>query len=459
MKFLDELISLIDTWIHPEADNNITLGNIIASWFNEAIDTDREIVEKAHDWILDYRESLIEDLQTESLKIKFTNNSGYFIELPKSRNLKVPDYFIQRQTLTQVVRYTTVKLQEFEENLSRANSSLFEKEYNCFIDIRNNILLQFDNLYKLSRNISSIDFLLNGAYISSQKWYSCPEMWNNFLLDIKWWKHPVISDSINDFISNDLEMNKNDFVHVISWPNMWWKSTFLRQNALLILMAHIWYDIPASSSRIPLVDSIFSRVWSGDNLYLWQSTFMVEMQEISYILHNSSAKSFVIIDEIWRGTSTYDGMSLAWSILKYNHDKICAKTLFATHYHEISDYSQDLAWVSNYSVAVGENDENIVFLRKVIRGAMKKSYGIEVAKLAWIPREILLQAKKTMIDLQNKDQFQQLSFTAETNISHREEKDDFYKILQEEINSIELDKISPIDAMLKLKWLQEQVKK
>ena len=231
---------------------------------------------------------------------------------------------------------------------------------------------------------------------------------------------------------------------------MWWKSTYLRQNALILLMAHIWSYVPAKKAIIPITDSIFSRVWAADNLYLWQSTFMVEMQEMANILNNSTKNSFVIIDEIWRWTSTYDGMSLAWAILKENHDKIKAKTLFATHYHELVDESKELKWVSNYSIAVWENEDNLVFLRKIIPWGMKKSFWLEVAKLAWISSEVIWEAKNMLklLELEHSWATQLTMWLEKTQVEVKVVKEKSQ--IEEEIKKLDLNSLTPLDAMNKL---------
>lgn len=459
MNFLDEIIDLIDSAIDENAENSITAWGIIASWFSEDIDNDRSIVQQSHKWILEYWQELIEISGILKLKIKFTNNSGYFIEIPRSQTSHIPDDFIQRQTLTQASRYTTTKLQVFEQNLQQSNTNLSQKEYDCFLMIRSNILEHFNDLYEISRKISKLDFYTNGACLIIQKQYVIPEINSVYTLEVIGGKHPVIQEQSNDFISNDLSLEKTDFIHVITGPNMGWKSTYLRQNALIIILSHMGYPVSANKANIPLIDKVFSRVGAGDNLFLWQSTFMVEMQEIAHILHNSTKKSFVIIDEIGRGTSTYDGMSLAWAILQHNHDSIKAKTLFATHYHEIIDHANELKWSSNYSVAVGENNDNIVFLRKIIPGGIKKSYGIEVAKLAGIPPIVLSQANKVMIDLKNKAQFKQLSFASENiqknNTSYKEKE----RKICDMIEQIDINTLSPLQALVELEKLQKQVEK
>lgn len=460
MKLLDTLIELIETAINIDADNSLTWGNIIADSYNDTIDTYRSILKKWHNWVSDYKQELIEKTGIKNLKIKYTNNNWYFIEIPKNQIQNIPDNFIHKQTLVSAHRYSTSELQKFQSDLDLASSELYSLEYECFIEIRNIVKSHFSDLYHISRKIEKLDFYSNAAYISQKYSYTTPEISCKNSLKILWGKHPVMKQVVSDFISNDLILDKKEYIHVITWPNMWWKSTFLRQNALLILMSHIWFDIPVSSAVIPITDRIFSRVWSWDNLFLWQSTFMVEMQEIAYILRNATDKSFIIIDEIWRGTSTYDGMSLAWSILKYNHDEIKAKTLFATHYHEIIDFSQKLDGCWNYSVAVWENDHNIVFLRKIIPWGIKKSYGIEVARLAGIPKSVLEIANITMQDLRSLWNSQQLSLRQlDSSFVSENWKNEKYELILRDISNVDVNNITPIQAISYLQKFQEQVKK
>ena len=253
-------------------------------------------------------------------------------------------------------------------------------------------------------------------------------------------------------------LNNKSYVSIITWPNMWWKSTYLRQNALIILMAHIWSFVPAKEAKIPLTDKIFSRVWASDNLFVWSSTFMVEMQEVANILNNSTKNSFVIIDEVWRWTSTYDWMSLAWAILRQNHDNIKAKTLFATHYHELVDESKTLKWVANFSVAVWENDDNIVFLRKIIPWSIKKSYWIEVARLAWLPRNVIDEANWFLRKFEQTHSFSQLSLWSlwvkvEEKIVYRDKESE----IENEIKKIDLNNLTPIQALNILSELKSKV--
>ncbi len=464
MDFLEKLITLIDTSIRDDAQVWITMGNIIKSGYSIEIDDLKHIQEHGYDWIVEYQKSLVKITNIQSLKIKYTNNTGYFIEISKNHLSSLPENFILKQTLLQASRYTTQELQDFEEKLLHANEMLVEKEYNEFLKIRSIVQWYFDDLYRLSRNIEYIDFITNGAHIAHERRYVSVDFSQGNHVHIVWGKHPVVSLVQKDFISNDLLLSKKERIHLITWPNMWGKSTFLRQNALLLLMGHMGYFIPAQNANVSLVDKIFSRVGAWDNIFLGQSTFMVEMQEVSFILRNATKNSFIIIDEIGRGTSTYDGMSLAWSILKYIHSELFSKTLFATHYHEIIDHAQKLSWVKNFSVAVGENDQTIVFLRKIIPWSMKKSYGIEVAKLAGIPDSVLMQAREMLQEFEfQKKQSSQLSLEIfqENNKSSDNDiikYDKSYKII-DSLEKLKINELTPLQALTMLSDFQQEVKK
>ena len=462
MKFLDELIDIIDMSISDEADKGITEWNIIKSWYNKKLDSLRLEVESLHDWLDKYQKELTTLSGISNIKIKFTSNSWYFIEILRSNSVKVPDSFIFLQTLTGSNRYTTSELKNFEENISNTHEGISELEKSIFIEIRSNVSLHFSYIGDLSHNISYIDFCSNGAYISLNQSYETPCVGDKYTVKIEWGKHPIISKNERNFIDNDLLLNKKDFVHVVTWPNMWWKSTYLRQNALLVLMSHMWYDIPCKKAEIAFVDRVFSRVWSWDNIYMWQSTFMVEMQEISFILRHASPKSFLIIDEIWRGTSTYDGMSLAWWILEYILQKIGSKTLFSTHYHEIIEYTEKVIWASNHSMAVWGKGESIVFLKKIISWWTKKSYWIEVAKLAGIPSEIIQSAKYLIQDLQSGNNVQQLSLhnisISKTNNKYSPLQEENCQHIIDRIKKLDINSISPLEWLQKLSQIQEELK-
>lgn len=437
MESIKEVIKLIDSTLKDDAVNSITSWNIIKDWFNSEIDDIRNIINNAKDWLVNYQNSLIEKTWIQKLKIKHTNIFGYFIEIPLNQNENIPDDFVHRQTLVWAARYITSELKDFERKVVEWEWILVQKEYELFWELRNDILKKFKDLKKSSSLTWKIDMLASFSSVSSNNNYTKPEVHNWLELKIKSGRHPIIESLESDFISNDLELDKKTHFHILTWPNMWWKSTFLRQNALIILMAHIWIYVPAKDSKIPLTDKIFSRVWASDNLFLWQSTFMVEMQEMANILHNYTDRSFIIIDEIWRWTSTYDWMSIAWAVLKFLHDNKKVKTLFATHYHELVEESISLPWVKNYSVAIWENEDWIIFLRKIIKGWIKKSYGLEVAKLWWIGDNVLLEARKMLKKLES------------ANLHKWPEQLWFWIIPEKEIEYIEVKKESEIEEIIK----------
>lgn len=460
MQDIVNIISLIEKSIKEDGENLITSGNIIKDWFNEEIDKIRDRINNSREWLANYQSRLINETWIGTLRIKYTNITGYFIEISKNQVSKVPDSFVYKQTLVNATRYITEELKNFEKEIMEWEQILADLEYKEFLNVRENILDSFKQIKELSEKTAKVDFMTSLSRVAYMWNYTKPEITKDYALQIKLGRHPIIEKITSDFISNDLELWKSDFVHIITWPNMWWKSTFLRQNALILLMAHIGSYVPAFKAVIPLTDKIFSRVWASDNLYLGQSTFMVEMQEMANILNNSTKNSFVIIDEIGRGTSTYDGMSLAWAILKENHENIKAKTLFATHYHELVDESKSLKWVKNFSVAVGENEDNIVFLRKIVPGWMKKSYWLEVASLAWINKNIIAEAKIMLrkLELSHNWSSKQLSLwidksCKEVEVVYVEKDSEVIELLK----NIDINSLTPIDALNKLQDLKTKI--
>jgi len=463
MEKIKQIIELIDSSIKEDADLLLTGGNIIKTEYDEKVKEYRNILENSWEWLVEYQQKLIEQTWISNLKIKFTNVSWYFIEVSKSNLTKIPDNFILKQTLVNSSRFVTIELKEFEQKFLEAQNSLATREYEIFQEVREKILDNFSDIKDISEKTAFLDFevwLSNVAYKNN---YNKPEIHNWYDLNISQARHAVVEQIEKDFISNDLQLTKKDYIHIITWPNMWWKSTFLRQNALIVLMSHIWSYVPAGSAKIPLTDKIFSRVWASDNLFLGQSTFMVEMQEVANILNNSTEKSFIIIDEVGRWTSTYDGMSIAWAILKELHDKIKAKTLFATHYHELIEKSKELKAVNNFSVAVWENSENIVFLRKIIPGWVSKSYWLEVAKLAWLNSSTLTEAKKMLKLLEfehNKTDFSQLTLvdTIEPKIEIIEKEVFRDSEVEQKLKKIDVNNLTPIEALNLLNELKNNIR-
>ena len=451
MKNIINIIDLIDRTIKEDAENNIMWWEIIADNFDEKVDSYRNLINNSKDWLTNYQLELSEKYWISSLKIKYTWASWYFIEIPKSQTNKIPELFIHKQSLVNASRYITVELKEFEEKILEAEWKKSEREYELFLELRDNLLNSFNEIKDLSDQTAFIDFIASMSENAYSSNFVKPELNKNYEYQVIWWRHPVIEQSEKDFISNDLTLNSSKFVHIITWPNMWGKSTFLRQNALIVLLAHIGSFVPAKKAVIPITDKIFSRIGANDNLFLGQSTFMVEMQEVANILNNSTKDSFVIIDEVGRWTSTYDGMSLAWAILKENHDLIKAKTLFATHYHELIDESKNLKWVENFSVAVWENEDNIVFLRKIIKWWIKKSYWLEVAKIAGLSKSTITEARKMLklLELEhNKISWtQMLLWIEKVNIKPLEKVALCDSEVEQELKKLNVNNLTPIEAL------------
>lgn len=461
MREIEKIIELLESSIKENPENSLTSWEIIADWYDSIVDDFRSIINNSKDWLTNYQNELSKSSGISNLKIKYTNISGYFIEIPKSQTLKIPDLFIHKQTLINASRYVTIELKQFEEKFLEAQNEKSSREYEIFLQIREQILSSYKSIKEVSDITSNIDFLSALSQVAYENNYVKPTINNNSNIKIISWRHPVIEKNVTDFISNSLELNNSDYIHIITWPNMWWKSTFLRQNALIILMSHIGSFVPAKEADISITDKIFSRIWAQDNLFLWQSTFMVEMQEVANILNNSTKNSFVIIDEVGRWTSTYDGMSLAWAILKENHDKIKAKTLFATHYHELIDESKNLKWVSNFSVAVWENDENLIFLRKIIPWGIKKSFWLEVAKIAWLWQSTILEAKKMLrkLELEHSWVFwNQLTIWSKPIVEFVEKEVYCESLVEQELKKIDVNNLTPIEALSKLNEMKWKIK-
>lgn len=455
MQELKDIISLIENSISPDSQNLLTMWWIIKNWFDREVDELRDFIDNSNDWLNNYNEKLINKTSISSLKIKYTTQNGYFIEIPLSQKDKAIDEFRLITTLVNNLRYTTVELEEFNKKISNAESILYKKEYDIFKEVSSQIIKSFNEIKNHSNIITKIDFITNLSFVALENNYSKPEMSETKELEIISWRHPIVEKLEKNFISNELFLDSKNYINIISWPNMWWKSTYLRQNALIILLSHTWSFVPAKSAKIPITDKIFSRIWASDNQVLWSSTFMVEMQEVSNILSNATAKSFVIIDEVWRWTSTYDGMSLAWAILKELNDNIKCKTLLSTHYHELIWESKKLSWVNNFSVAISENDENIVFLRKVIPGWISKSYWLEVAKLAWLPKNVLDEANSFLKKFENHKNFSQLSMW---NLEVIEKEKIIYKESEvlEKLKKIDVNNLTPIEALNILSELKKE---
>lgn len=408
IKYLDDLndlYNLINQSILEEPSITLKDGNIIKSDFNEELKELRDISKNGAYMIKEIENEEREKTGVKSLKIGFNKVFGYFIEITKANlnTAKIDESYIRKQTLSNAERFITPKLKEIEDKILNAEEKIKSLEYEIFVNIRNEIYKNIDRIQKVSKTIANIDVFVSLATVAYINNYVRPNINEDDKLDIKNGRHPVVENIVGEenFVPNDTYLNTGEnIINIITGPNMAGKSTYMRQTAVISLMAHIGSFVPAEYANIPILDRIFTRVGASDDLSQGQSTFMVEMSEVSHILKNATDKSLVILDEIGRGTSTYDGISLAWSIVEYIQSKIKCKTLFATHYHELTDLENEFSEVKNYSIAVKEDDDNIIFLRKIIPTGADKSYGIYVAKLAKLPDEVINRSREILSDLE-----------------------------------------------------------
>ena len=402
---LNDLYNLINQSILEEPSITLKDGNIIKSDFNEELKELRNISKNGAYMIKEIENEEREKTGVKSLKIGFNKVFGYFIEITKANlnTAKIDESYIRKQTLSNAERFITPKLKEIEDKILNAEEKIKSLEYEIFVNIRNEIYKNIDRIQKVSKTIAHIDVFVSLATVAYINNYVRPNINEDDKLDIKNGRHPVVENIVGEenFVPNDTYLNTGEnIINIITGPNMAGKSTYMRQTAVIALMAHIGSFVPAEYANIPILDRIFTRVGASDDLSQGQSTFMVEMSEVSHILKNATDKSLVILDEIGRGTSTYDGISLAWSIVEYIQSKIKCKTLFATHYHELTDLENEFSEVKNYSIAVKEDDDNIIFLRKIIPTGADKSYGIYVAKLAKLPDEVINRSREILSDLE-----------------------------------------------------------
>ncbi len=403
-----DIIEKIEAAIDDEPPIAIKDGGIIKSTFNDEINRLRSAKTEGKNWIAQLEASEKESTKIKSLKIKYNKVFGYYLEVSNTYKDLVPDYYIRKQTTVNAERYITPKLKELEDTIIGAQDRLYSLEYEIFSEIRDEIAKEVLRIQKSAKAIANIDVLASLAFVAEKNNYKKPNINERGIIDIKSGRHPVVELMMkNDmFIDNDtyLDMNNNR-IAIITGPNMAGKSTYMRQVALITLMAQIGSFVPATSADISICDRIFTRVGASDDLATGQSTFMVEMSEVANILRNATNKSLLILDEIGRGTSTFDGLSIAWAVTEYisNTKVLGAKTLFATHYHELTELEGTLQGVSNYCIAVKEKGEDIVFLRKIIKGGADKSYGIQVAKLAGVPESVIQRARELAIELSDAD--------------------------------------------------------
>ena len=461
---LKDIYDLIEKSIVDEPPITIKEGDLIKKGYNQEIDTLKIATTEGKNWIINLEQEEREKTGIKGLKVGFNKVFGYFIEVTKSNLSLVPDRFIRKQTLANCERYVTEELKNLENQILGAEEKVTNLEYNAFVEIRDKIEKEINRLQKSASIIATLDVISSLAQVAEDLNYCKPIVNNNGIINIKDGRHPVIEKIISSgsFVQNDTYLDtENTRLAIITGPNMAGKSTYMRQVALITLMAQIGSFVPASSAEIGIVDKIFTRVGASDDLSMGQSTFMVEMMEVANILRDATRNSLVILDEIGRGTSTYDGLSIAWAVAEYISDKekCGAKTLFATHYHELTELEEKLDGVKNYSVAVKEKGEDVIFLRKIVEGGTDESYGVHVAKLAGVPNIVTKRANQILKNLERKNLINQK--VQENKKDSNGQFDMFnYKIAEiaQEIDKINLNELTPIEALNTLVKIKEKLR-
>ena len=405
---LNDISDLIHRSISEDAPVLVHDGNIIRDGFNETVDQYRRAKTEGKEWLLQLEASERERTGIKTLRIRFSKVFGYAFEVTNSLLDQVPEDFIRKQTLVGAERFITPKLKELEDTILGAEEKLNQLEFELFQEIRTSIAKEVVRIQNTADAFAKLDAVASLSHVAEKNGYVCPSINEKGVIDIKNGRHPVVETMVDrdSFVPNDTYLNKDsDRVLIITGPNMAGKSTYMRQTALIALMAQIGSFVPAEEANISISDRIFTRVGASDDLSSGQSTFMVEMTEVANILRNATKKSLIILDEIGRGTSTFDGMSIAWAVLEYIADekRIGAKTLFATHYHELTELEGAIDGVKNYCISVKEQGDSVVFLRKIVRGGADKSYGIQVARLAGVPKPVLDRAKEIVMELVDTD--------------------------------------------------------
>ncbi len=452
---LKDVYKLIDESIVEEPPISVKEGGLIKLGYNDEIDEYKTATTDGKKWIIELEAKEKEATGIKNLKVGYNKVFGYYFEVTKSYLAQVPDRYIRKQTLTGAERYITEELKDLEEKTIGAQEKLIDLEYKVFQEVRANISSQIQRIQKTANVVATLDVIASFATVALDLNYCLPIVDNSGEINIKEGRHPVIEKMLpsGSFVANDTYLNKeSDRLSIITGPNMAGKSTYMRQVALITLMAQIGSFVPASYAKIGVVDKIFTRVGASDDLSMGQSTFMVEMMEVANILKDATSNSFVILDEIGRGTSTYDGLSIAWAVAEYiaNKEKCGAKTLFATHYHELTELENKLEGVKNYSIAVKEKGEDIIFLRKIIKGGTDESYGIHVAKLAGVPQEVVKSANEILKGLERKSILINKEKTKEDKKQVVGQLDMYnYKLadIAHELDKINVNELTPIDAL------------
>ena len=477
---LEDLCILVKKAIREDPPIAMKEGNIINDGYNEEVDKLRRAKSDGKDWLAKLENDEREKTGIKNLKIKYNKVFGYYLEVTNSYKEMVPEYYTRKQTLANAERYITPELKELEDMILGAEDKLYALEYELYSEVRDLIASQIERIQKTAKAVAALDAFASLALVAERNNYVRPKINEKGVIDIKEGRHPVVERMIPNemFISNDTYLDdKKHRISIITGPNMAGKSTYMRQTALIALMAQIGLFVPAKSANIGLSDRIFTRVGASDDLASGQSTFMVEMTEVANILRNATSKSLLILDEIGRGTSTFDGLSIAWAVIEYISDSrlLGAKTLFATHYHELTELEGKIDNVNNYCIAVKEKGDDIVFLRKIVKGGADKSYGIQVAKLAGVPELVIGRAKEIVEELSDEDITARVSEIASkervVKKKPKVKKYDDVDIAQmslfdtvkdddvlEELKNLDVGNMTPIDALNTIYRLQNKLK-
>ena len=478
LDILEDIYQLIDASIKEDPPISIRDGGMIKEGYDEEIDKLRQAKTEGKTWLMELETREREKTGIKNLRIKYNKIFGYYLEVTNSYQNLVPDYYTRKQTLANAERYITAELKELEDIILGAEDKLVTLEYETFRTIRDKIADEVLRIQKTAKAVAKIDVLSALSLVAERNNYCRPSINETGVIDIKSGRHPVVEQMINNdmFISNDTYLdNSKKRISIITGPNMAGKSTYMRQTALIVLMAQIGSFVPAEQAKIGIVDRIFTRVGASDDLASGQSTFMVEMTEVANILRNATSNSLLVLDEIGRGTSTFDGLSIAWAVVEHisNPKLLGAKTLFATHYHELTELEGKLNNVNNYCIAVKENGDDVVFLRKIVPGGADKSYGIQVAKLAGVPESVIERAKEISEELsahdiaeltgnliaehhkprKKKEKLDEVDLT-QMSLFDTVKDDDIIK----EVRELDLGNLTPIDALNKLYQLQSKIK-
>jgi len=469
VKILLDIYNKIELIIDAEAPFSVREGGIIKDGYNSELDELRKVSKLGKDFILEIEQREKERTGIKGLKIKYNKVFGYFIEVTKANEHLVPEDYIRKQTLVNSERYIVPDLKEYEEKVITAKSKIEALEYELFKQLTSEIKEHIDSLYKLANRIANLDIVSNFAHIATKNSYVKPEMNEGEILEIKGGRHPIVETLIpsGTYVKNDIILDDKNNLIILTGPNMSGKSTYMKQVALNIIMAHIGSYVAADYAKIPIVDKIFTRVGASDDLLTGQSTFMLEMTEVASILNSATKKSFVVLDEIGRGTSTYDGISIATAITEYIHNVIGAKTIFATHYHELTELEKELERAINFRVEVKEDGKNVVFLREIVKGGADKSYGIEVARLSGVPKEVLNRSRKILKKLETRKNLIENKIKAEqmmlfgTGFEEDFEEEETEILSENEVKvldilkNMDLNSMSPLESLLKLNELKK----